>query len=518
MRRNVKRGLSFETVGIIAIVLMVVATYLAFTKDVPFLAGKYNVHATVPNAQNLKPGAKVRIAGVDVGKITGVEAVEPGQGETGAARITMEIDDKARPIHKDATLKIRPRIFFEGNFFVDLRPGSPSAAELGDGETIPINQTTNAVQFDQILTTLQLDTRHDLRNVLDELNKAYSGGGAEAINRTTKYWAPAYKGAAIVNEAMLGRNERDLSGYIEGAGTFAEALNRNERQLVSLIRDLRITAGAFAAEGDELQRALVELPQTLRAGQSAFTALNAAFPPLRRFVADLRPGVRNSLASINAQIPFVRQLRLLVGRDELRGLAAELRDTVPALAQLNKATIPLLEQVRAASSCQNEVILPWSVDTIEDPNFPAIGPVYQEQPKPLIGLSGESRTFDANGQHFRVTLNGAQYAAATGDGNFLLTDRPPVGANPPKPAQRSPLRPDVPCETQEPPDLRTKQGAPPQSFKVRELPADLEAKSRQIAVDWLKGSLIKTGRADEVQVSDKPLAPSEIPLVGKGAK
>jgi phospholipid/cholesterol/gamma-HCH transport system substrate-binding protein len=518
MRRNVKRGLSFETVGIIAIVLMVVVTYLAFTKDVPFWKGKYNVHATVPNAQNLKPGAKVRIAGVDVGKITGVEGIEPGEGDAGAARITMEIDDKARPIHKDATLKIRPRIFFEGNFFVDLKPGSPSAAELGEGETIPINQTANAVQFDEILTALQTNTRHDLRNVLDELNKAYGEGGAEAINRTTDHWEPAYKGAAIVNEAMLGRNDHDLSGYVKGAGIVAEALNRNERQLVSLIRDLRITAGAFAAEGDELQRALVELPQTLRAGQSALAALNEAFPPLRRFVRDLRPGVRSSLASINAQIPFVRQLRGLVQQSELRGLAADLRDTVPALAELNKQTIPLLEQVRPASSCQNEVILPWSVDKIEDPNFPAIGPIYQEQPKPLVGLAGESRTFDANGQYFRVSLNGAQYAAATDDGNFLLTDRPPIGANPPKPAQRSPLRPDVPCETQEPPDLRTRQGAPPQSFKVRPAPPAMEAKAREIAATWLKGELISKGRWDDVKVSDKPVLPSELPLLGKGGK
>ncbi|HEX8206879.1 MAG TPA: MlaD family protein, partial [Solirubrobacteraceae bacterium] len=486
MRRNVKRGLSFEVVGIIAIVLAVIVTYLAFTKDIPFVRGKFNVNATVPNAQNLKPGAKVRIAGVDVGKITAVEGIEPGEGDTGAARIEMEIDDKALPIHKDATLRIRPRIFFEGNFFVDLQPGSPSAANLEDGDTIPINQASNAVQFDQILTALQTNTREDLRNVLDELNKAYSDGGAEAINRTTKYWEPAYKNSAIVNEATLGINDHDLSGYIDGAGTVAAALNRNERQLVSLITDLRTTAGAFAAEGDELQRALGELPRTLRAGQTALDALNTAFPPLRRFVRDLRPGVRNSLRSINAQIPFVRLLRALVGQDELRGLAADLLDTVPALAELNKQTIPLLEQVRPASSCQNEVILPWSLDKIEDPDFPAIGPIYQEQPKPLVGLSGESRTFDANGQYFRVALNSSQYAASVGDGRFLLTDRPPIGANPPKPAQRSPLRPDVPCETQERPDLRTNPQAPPSpSFRVRQAPAAAEAKAREAAVEWL---------------------------------
>ncbi|HEX8121884.1 MAG TPA: MlaD family protein [Solirubrobacteraceae bacterium] len=517
MRRNVKRGLSYEAVAIIAVIVTVVVTYLAFTKEIPF-RGKYDVEALVPNAQNLKPGAKVRIAGVDVGKVSKVEGVEPGEGELGAARIKLEIADKARPIHKDATLKIRPRIFFEGNFFVDLQPGSPSAPELGDGETIPLGQASNATQFDQILTALQSNTREDLRNVLAELNKAYSNGGSAAINRTTRYWEPAYKNTAIVNDAMHGRFEHDLSGYVKGAGVVAKALTRNKPQLQNLITDLKITAGAFSAEGDELQRALGELPRTLRVGQTALAALNDAFPPLRRFVRALRPGVRSSLPAINAQIPFVRQLRGLVGEDELRGLAADLRPTVPALAQLNKATIPLLEQVRPASSCQNEVILPWSHDKIVDEDFPSVGPIFEEQPKPLVGLSGESRAFDANGQYFRVSLNSAQYATTLGGGKFLLTDRPPAGANPPKPAGRSPLRPDVPCETQEQPDLRTKEGAPPASFKVRPAPADIEKKSREIAATWLKGELIRTGKYGELKVSDKPVLPSDIAKIGKGGR
>jgi hypothetical protein len=112
------------------------------------------------------------------------------------------------------------------------------------------------------------------------------------------------------------------------------------------------------------------------------------------------------------------------------------------------------------------VILPWSTDKIQDPVFPAVGPVYQEQPKPLVGLAGESRTFDANGQWFRVALNAAQFGTPFGDGSVLLTDRPILGVNPPKPAKRSPLRSDVPCETQERPDLETVPGAPPPSRRV----------------------------------------------------
>jgi hypothetical protein len=287
----------------------------------------------------------------------------------------------------------------------------------------------------------------------------------------------------------------------------SEGLDRNAEQLKSLITDLRVTAGAFAARDQQLERALGELPRTLRTGQPALQALSDALPPLRRFTADLRPGVRNSAKTLDAQIPFVRQLRSVVSAPELRGLTADLRPTVPSLAALNKATIPLLEQLRAASSCQNEVILPWTQDKIADDVFPAIGPVYQEQPKALVGLAGESRSFDANGQWFRVQLNGGQFATPSGLDRFLLTDRPILGANPPRPARRSPLRPDVPCETQQQPDLRTHAQVPAtRSFEVRQPTGGAELQratdARLAAVDWLRGELRASGRGSTPVVNE----------------
>ena len=510
MRRNQKKGLSLATIGLIVLAVTVVGTYLAFTKEIPFRS-YYEVDAVVKTANQLKAGTFVRIAGVNVGEVVKVERI--GGGEP-AARIRMRLTDKARPIHKDARLKIRPRIFFEGNFFVDLSPGSPSAPELDDGETIPIENTSGPVQFDQVLGTLQADTRKDLKTLLAELRKGLDDGGAEAINRTIPNWEGAYKGSAIVNEATLGLREHDLSGYLAGAAKVSEGLDRNASQLQSLITDLRITAGAFAERDGELERALGELPVTLRVGQPALDAVNRALPPLRRFVADLRPGVRNSAATLDAQIPFVRQLRGLVSKAELRGLAADLRPTVPSLARLNKATVPLLREVRAASSCQNEVILPWTRDTVPDPDFPATGKVYEEQPKALVGLTGESRSFDANGQWFRVALNAGQFATPLDSNRFLLTDKPILGANPPRPESRPPLRPDVPCETQVQPDLRTQQAAPPQqSFKVRDVtdPAavEREARARAAATDRLRDSL--RGQGKETPVSDDLITGAELP-------
>ena len=116
----------------------------------------------------------------------------------------MRIDKKGLPIHKDATVQIRPRIFLEGNFFVDIQPGSPSAPTLGDGDTIPVNQTSAPVQIDQILGTLQTDTRKDLKRVLDELSTGLSGQGGAGFNRSIPYWKDAYERGAIASDASLG--------------------------------------------------------------------------------------------------------------------------------------------------------------------------------------------------------------------------------------------------------------------------------------------------------------------------
>jgi phospholipid/cholesterol/gamma-HCH transport system substrate-binding protein len=512
VRRNQKRGLSATTVALISLVLIVVVVYLSFTKAIPFRS-HYEVEAVVKTTNQLKPGSPVRIAGVDVGKVMDVGPA----GGSDAARIRMRITDEGRPIHKDATLKIRPRILLEGNFFVDLQPGTPSAPEMAQGETIPIQNTAGPVQFDQVLGVFRSDTRKDLRTLLAELRKGLDDGGAQAINRTYEFTEPAYRNSAVVNDATLGTRDGDLSGYVAGAARVAEGLDRNRAQLRSLITDLRTTAAAFGRRDDDLSTAIAELPRTLRVGRPALAALNDALPSLRRFTADLRPGVRSSGPALDAQVPFVRELRGLMQESELRGLAADLGPTVPALAALNKATIPLLQQVRAASSCQNEVILPWTKDTVPDPDFPAIGPVFQEQTKPLVGLAGESRSFDANGQWFRVALNAAQFGTPFGDGRTLLTDRPVLGVNPPPPAKRSPLRPDVPCETQQQPDLRTQQAAPPQrSFRIT--PANTpearaaELKAREDAVEWLRREYKSLGR-DEVKVVEDLLTQAELPKV-----
>src|ERR671916_1890728 len=135
MRRRAK-GMSTFTVGVIALVVTVIAVYLGFTKSIPFRS-HYEVKAAFKSANNLRPASPVRIAGVEVGEVTKIERAKKGDN---GALVTMRIQDKGRPLHEDATFRIRPRIFLEGNFFVDATPGT-SGREVAKNHVFPVNQT-----------------------------------------------------------------------------------------------------------------------------------------------------------------------------------------------------------------------------------------------------------------------------------------------------------------------------------------------------------------------------------------
>jgi virulence factor Mce-like protein len=491
--------LANTTIGLIALAVIAVAVLLAWTKELP-LQSHYEIKAAFATSNNLRPGSPVRIAGVEVGKVESVERA----GRDGAV-VTMRIEDNGRPVRADATAKIRPRIFLEGNFFVDLTAGSPSAPELEDGATLPVQQTATPVQLDEVLTALQSDAREDLKVLLREYGTALEGAGARGFNRSIPYWESAYRDSAIVADAMRGETGRDLSGYIKGAGATAAALDRNRGRLQSLVTDFHTTAAAFARQEGNLSAAVGELPRTLRTSMPALQALNESFPPLRALARELRPGVQSSEETLDVSLPFVRELRGLVSEAELRGLAADLRPTVPDLAALVERSVPLYQQVRRAASCQNGVIHPWTMDTVPDKQFPASGKVYEEAPKPLPGLAGESRSADANGSWFRVLAAGGKNLVTLRPGVFATTPEPLLGANPPKPTKRPPLNADAPCETQEPPDLRTNPAAPPEQRQVDTSSAAFQArytKARAEAVDWLRKQLKAEGLDGLLKVTE----------------
>jgi phospholipid/cholesterol/gamma-HCH transport system substrate-binding protein len=430
--------------GVLALVTLILLAYFGFTKANPF-SNPYELHAMFRNVQNLKTRSPVRIAGVEVGKVT---KVEPKEG--GAADVTMELKEDALPIHDDARAQIRSRIFLEGNFFIDIEPGSPSKGDLDDGSTLPVTQTASTVTLPDILDVLDSDVRTDLQTFLHEYGTvALQGGGAKAFNRAIDSFQPAYRYGALTNDALLGVDpDHDVQRLLRGQQRTFAALASNPRDLKELVTDLNTTAGAIASQDAALEAAVPALRDTLREGYPALGELNAALPTLRTFAREAIPGVRSSVPALDAAIPWFTQARGLVQESELKGLAADLRHAVPSLVKLNRRLVPFLKQLRALSSCTNHVLVPYmesDIPSIEEGNS---GSVRAQINRSFVGLAGESRNFDANTPVFHIQgVN--PFKLATGK---IEPAAPPDANTPP------PHRPDVACETQDPPNLNAPSG------------------------------------------------------------
>ena len=455
--------------ALILIVLILIGTYLAATKEIPF-KGEYEVKAVFTNAANIRKDSPVRIAGVNVGEVTSVKRV----GDN--AEVTFTVNDDGRPVRDDAQVEIRPRIFLEGNFFLDLKPGSPSADELDDDGTIPVTQTSTAVQLDQILTSLQAPDRENLQKLLrgygTALNHTPTAAedkgmdpdiqgetAAQAINDSFKYGTSASRDSAIVNEALQGTEPHDLSRLIAAQAQIFEALGQREAQLQDLVTNFNVTAGAFASESENLAESVRLLAPTLENATPALRNTNNTFPYLRAFARDIQPGLRELPATIKASPPWMKQVLRLLAKNELRRTSYQLRLSGPPTGSVAAASPSFFSQIELLSNCVANVLIPTGDIPITD-GFSTGVPNYKEFMYAASAFASESQTFDGNGPFLRFQTGGGPFlvkSAQPGGGfeNDEIWGRniaPPLGTQPVM-GNKPPFRTDVPCQSSAVPDL-----------------------------------------------------------------
>jgi phospholipid/cholesterol/gamma-HCH transport system substrate-binding protein len=469
MNRNAGRFTPLQA-GLIGLILILIVAFLAFSKDIPFTK-PFEVSAVFDEAPPIQKGTAVRIAGVEVGKVSGLSSAG---GDSHAVKVSIKLMDEGLPLHEDAVFKARPRIFLEGNLFIDVNPGSPHAEEVDDGHTFPASQTAAPVQIDQVLGTLKSDTRKDLQDLLigygdavggepqpgedDDQDPSTEGQSAgESLNDSLEDSADALRGAAIVNQATLGSELHDLSKLIGGQQKVTAALASRETQLKSLLTNLNVTFGALASESDNLRTTVRLLPRVLEAANPALDNLNAAFPPTRAFALEIVPGVRETPATIDAGFPWIRQTRALLGPDELQGLVDDLSPAVDDFARFSAGQLELLPELDDFNRCQYEVVLPTGEQTIEDGQLSTGIENYKEFWQMMVGLAGESQNFDGNGSYVRFQAGGGGNRIATGPvgrGGPLHANATaaPLGTRPAR-TPKPPYRQNFACHRNQPADL-----------------------------------------------------------------
>ncbi len=460
--------------AIVFLVVVIVGVYFGFTKHIPFKHG-FRLNAQFASAINIKPKSPVRIAGVDVGKVTGIRR----QGSTGL--VSMEIESRGLPLHSDATVKIRPRIFLEGNWFVELQPGSPATKTLSSGATLPSTQSSDPVQLDQVLDALNTDTRANLQDFLigygDGLTRTPSKAdnaeqdpevrgvnAAEALNKAYARAPAAERGGAIINQAIGGTEPHDLSKLVLSIGKVTSALNVHEQQLGELIGNFNTFFRSFANRSSSLRAAVAVLPSSLHNIDSGLRELDRAFPSIKTFATDILPGVNNTPQTVTATLPWIAQVEASLAPSELGGVAKALQAATPQLAQLTAEQTPFYKQTELFNKCLSKVLYPAGNTKLQDGAATSGVEDYKEFWYGLTGLSGIGQSFDGNGTmtHFLLGSGGptlrSQPASVEGSSTTGLkllahASLQPQGTHPALPKTEPAYKPLVPCYTQAVPEF-----------------------------------------------------------------
>jgi phospholipid/cholesterol/gamma-HCH transport system substrate-binding protein len=460
--------------GIVLIVVIAVAIYFGFSKHIPFTHG-FRLKAVFSSAQNIALKSPVRIAGVTIGQVSSVER------EGHAGLVTMEINENGLPIHQDALLKIRPRLFLEGSWYVELQPGSPSSPTVSSGHTIPISQTAVPVQIDQVLDALNSNTRANLQALLQGYGEALTHKptasedatqdpevqgltAAQALKDAAHYGLGALKGGAIVQQSFAGVETHDLSKLVAGVNKVTTALNAHEQALGEWVEHFNTFLGTLAAQAASVKAAVAELPGALHSTARGFAALHRAERPLRTFSEALAPGVEQTASTVAAALPWISQVRSLFAPEQLGGVAKSLNEAAPELAGLIGGQKAFFAQSNEFSQCLTKVFYPAGEAKLQDGAATSGAKAYEEFWYALVGLGGSSQNFDGNGGYLRALAGGDHtlisgptsiVGAKGGPGSQLIgqTRLTPEGTRPRFPSSEPPYKPLVPCSTQKVPNV-----------------------------------------------------------------
>lgn len=475
-------GIHPLAVAIAAILATVAVTYYAFTHTVP-LQSPFTMSALVNNSVNVRSGSPVRIAGIDVGSVTGVD---PGPGQT--TKVTFTLHDTGLPVHRDATLRIRDRLFLEGGYYLELNPGTPDAPLAPSGFEIPESQTSTPVQFYKVLSTFDLATRNNLASLLNTMNEGLSAppgqplsqSGAAGLKRAIPQLTPTLKDIAWVSRALRGTRPGDIGTLLSSASNVTSTLAGVSPQLVDLVHSLNVTSAALAASDGALAQTITGLDQTLRVAPATLAAVDRALPAVVNLSQALTPSLIVAPPLITAINRTVVQLGTVVASPERERLLAALNATLVEFPTVQRQLASVFPVTKQVSDCLQTHVTPILRAQVPDGSLSTGRPVWQDFAHFLPGVAGASGSFDGNGPYTRVlagagssitggilgTLGGVPLVGSSAPGGGSLLGARPVWAGD---LSSSAFHPEVPCTSQPVPslasstaaaDLRTT-GAPP---------------------------------------------------------
>jgi phospholipid/cholesterol/gamma-HCH transport system substrate-binding protein len=360
MRRHVRPYLGHAlALGGIVVLALAVTGYIAVHQRLRFpWEHERIIVAEFSSAQAVTPGQgqTVNVAGVDVGEIGAVRL------ENGRAVVTMKItSDELGPVYRNAHLLLRPKTGLN-DMSVALdpgtpEPGAPNNGELEDGDRLPVWNTLPNVNPDEVLASLDSDTRNYLAVLASAGGRGLKGRGPD-LRRLIRASEPTFAQTARIGRALADRRVK-LARLVTNLHVLSRAAATKDSELASLVSASSAVFGTIAEREGDLGRAVERLPGSVG-------ALDRALASTRGFALDARPALAALRPTVRGLAPALVQVRPLLDtaepvlRTRLRPLVHDaipvVHELLPSVRLLNRADPDLIRTTDVLTYVVNEVV------------------------------------------------------------------------------------------------------------------------------------------------------------------
>jgi phospholipid/cholesterol/gamma-HCH transport system substrate-binding protein len=256
------------------------------------------------------------------------------------AIVQMQIDSQYKNlIHTNATALLRPKTGLK-DMFIELQPGSKSAPVAKQGWTLPVSNTLPDIDADEILGSLDGDTRNYLQLLVNGAGQGLKGKGGSELAQVFERFEPTHQDLARLNKAVAVRGA-DLRQLVNSLQRLNTALGHNQGQIVRLVDASSTVFRAFASQDTNISAAIRDLPGTLAQTTDTLNKVTTFAKLLGPTASNLLPAAK-ALPDANAAVTALAKPSAPIVQNQIRPFVVAARPLVrnlkPAAQNLAAAT------------------------------------------------------------------------------------------------------------------------------------------------------------------------------------
>jgi virulence factor Mce-like protein len=196
-------------IGAVTTLIVLVAVFLAYNANngLPFVP-TYDIKVELPEASGLIPQNQVRVAGTRVGLVTSLTPKQNPKTGRVTAIASVKLEKKLEPLPANSKAIVQS-VSAVGLKYLELEKGT-SSKPLKAGQTIPVSQTREPVNIEELFNMFDAKTRTAIKVNTNNFGDGLAGRGLGLNNTIAELKPLVTKAIPVLNN--LAAPQTDLRG------------------------------------------------------------------------------------------------------------------------------------------------------------------------------------------------------------------------------------------------------------------------------------------------------------------